>query len=171
MDDFCPWDDELPDETAKIIPILTPRDGASVIGLLLSDLHVGCWTHFVARRTVPCSNHLSGCEHCERYRSNWKCYLPGWLPDVDRMFLVELTQQAVIDGTPKGLKMPVFRRGQRIRVFRTGISNHSRMQFKLSEPEGNGYILPPPFNVRNQLKRIWAGDGSWLRRQAEGNNG
>jgi hypothetical protein len=172
MSSKIPWFSEVPEKPPTMIPILTPRGGCSVIAVLLSDLFYGRWTHWRYERTIPCTKDILGaCEHCDHCAAKWKCWLPGWLPDVSRTCLIELTHSAVIDGTPKGTKRPPFERGQRIRVARRGESIRGRTYFVLTPSGIRDEDLPDTFDVRAQLTHIWAGTGAYFHSKEGRNHG
>jgi hypothetical protein len=152
--DNVQWDDDPPPEDRKFVPIISPKGSESVRGIIVSHRMYGVWTHYLERRTVPCTGHQGLCQECEdKVPRRWKGYVGIWLPGACRYAIAEITADAARhcpDIKAKGCNL----RGCLIRVFRIGAHKNAPCRVELAPPP-KASIVPREFDVQMSLYRIW----------------
>lgn len=146
----------LPKFTGKVYPIASPKPGAGIEGIILSDSLVAVNTHWWGGRSAPCTAPGS-CEYCDYHKigKRWKGYLAVWCPNSKHeMCLFEVSRQAAT--YQPYLTTSSELRGLWIRLRRKGASKQSPVVAELGKPtDVNELCLPAAFDVRQALLRIW----------------
>jgi hypothetical protein len=118
---------------------------------------VGAETHFMDNRTQPHIEPAQFCEGCHRrIDKRWKGYLGCWDRHVGRLCLAEVTTEAF--KTCRGFKEHANGlRGMALNLSRNGMSRNARCTAKLSMYGTDGPKMPPEFDVKAALERLWFG--------------
>lgn len=151
------WQPNPGDRDPLWVPILAPKPGSPVSVWVVSQEIVGVVTHWLDRRTRPCTGPRDECEGCLRKAAfRWKGYLGVWCAGPGRYALAELTKHAVATCPALRKKEPQLR-GKRLILRRAGGANNAAVSAEVTEaPFGPG--LPPDFNIRRALCITWYGD-------------
>lgn len=153
------WCEDVPPPENVFIPILSPKPGKPVRGFLLSDAHVGVWTHYYNERTVPHREPHSSCLPCQyALAKRWKAYFGCWSVQLCRLVMIELTRRSMEESLNFPNATRFFRRGLELFVSRRGSKANSPVIFELNANKDPGCELPKPFNVQKALERIWYGN-------------
>jgi hypothetical protein len=152
------WDDDPSFPPNLPVQVHSPRPGNNSFLRLLGP-HVGAFVHCVkdGRRRRPAACLRTDCPHCKKQEADWKAYIPAllWRARVQPNWLHvvgEFTQVA-FDELTKEVSPKEFR-GKVVEVSR-GQTN-SRMHARLVEsPQKDLGILPPTFDVKIVLRRLW----------------
>lgn len=136
-------------------PIYSPTTDRDVLVVLLSPDLVGVFVHYYNHRTRPCLGNKEACEGCDlRYDKRWKGFAAAWDKDKGRLCLVQVTQEAF-------LRTPAFHhnkgslRGMVLRMTRAGASKNARVTATLKPATWADGVLPPAFDVKAALERVW----------------
>ena len=143
-------------------PLLAPKPGKDVVGIILSECIAFVWTYYVPANgagekghSLPCTCTEQPCEGAKMKRDHrQKGYLACWDRAKGRLFIAEVTKEAY-------LRCPAFElfagalRGKTLRLCRRGEAANARVQAVVTAPQGQPFELPPAFNVRSALERIW----------------
>lgn len=153
---FINWTAAPPPVERVKIEVWTPRPGADVVALVLSEQLVGVYTHFlpVQKATVPCLAATQFCEHClASGPRRWQGWLAGMSYITGKLYLVGLTSNAART-CPVLLQPKVTLRGGKITLRRRGEAVNSPVQATFL-PGLPGKDLPPAFDVPRQLLTLW----------------
>lgn len=153
------WDDDPSFPHTLPVQVHAPRAGNNSFLRLLGP-HVGAFTHYLKegrkRRPTPC---LKGrCPHCERKLLKvWKAYVPAllWRPSFKPNWLHvvgEITDSSFAE-LLKQVKPGDFR-GKVVEVSRGQTSSLMRVRL-VEDPQRDSGQLPPPFDVKIVLRRLW----------------
>lgn len=144
--------------------IITPRGAEVLVGVVQSRRVVGCMTHWVDDRSVPCPGSKHGCIHCLRSAvRRWRGYLWFILKLRSRLSILQLTEQAVYPHHSRltGRSCPIA--GAEAKVRREG--GMSRGKVILALGPGDPAKALPEFDLpdlQKTLLRIWYGPtGGW----------
>lgn len=133
--------------------------------IVLSHRPVGSYTHYAGGRSRPCLG--DGCSICEHgQRPRWH----GWLAVCDR----KTFRRALFEyprGADESLREALRRydslRGHEIRASRRRPEANARVVLEVSATLVDLDTLPPEFDVRSALVRIW---GTWRDSTERGQN-
>jgi len=149
------WSERPEPDRRPFYPIRTPTTDRDVVVVVLSADVLGVHVHYYNRRTRPCLGTKETCEGCGlRYDRRWKGYLSVWNRNIGRLELAEVTQEAY-------LRCPAFHtkkgdlRGMVLRLVRAGASRNARVTAILQPCQWERNVLPPAFDVKAALERIW----------------
>jgi len=115
---------------------------------------VGCPTHFLQNRTVPCEG-TDTCPHCiEGHSKRWHGYLACILVDGLEHCLFEFTK---VMAQPFTTYQAVYAtlRGCRFQARRPSKRHNGRVVIKCKRADEAESRLPPPPNVKKILCHIW----------------
>jgi hypothetical protein len=112
------------------------------------------YTHHLDGSSFACIGKENGCPGCGPQSSKrWRAYFPAFCPQSGRLFLVELTPNAV-RSCPALLDSNTPRKGRWIILRRRGQKANSPIMAELGE--GFRHFRPPEaFDVKDALIRIW----------------
>jgi len=149
------WQDTPDPYRAVMIPIYSAKVDRPVNGVILSPALVGVKLHYFDQRSRPHIEPANLCEGCQRAIDlRWKGYLGCWDRHKGRLFLAEVTTEAYEKcGSFKEYKDRL--RGLVVQLVRNGASKNARVSAKLSMWAGPANELPPAFDVKEALERIW----------------
>jgi hypothetical protein len=156
--DSVAWQDCPPATVTPFVPILSPRAGAQLRGLILADKLVGVMTHWLDERTTPCTRPRSTCRGCKDcLKRRWKGYLPVLALGPDRLALFELTPLAASGAGIGDPNNATALRGLYVVLSRRAGQRNGRVACAVSAPpaEYAGVALPAPFDARAALARVW----------------
>jgi len=146
--------------------IRSPTPDRDVQTVVLSASVLGVYTHHMNKRTRPCLGSREACEGCDlRFDRRWKGYLACWDRSKGRLELVELTQEAFLRCPALELKKGQLR-GMVLRLARAGASRNARVTATLTPATWQPGILPPAFDVKSALERVWFTDHKPVERFA-----
>lgn len=136
-------------------PIYSPTTDRDVAVVVLSQDVTGVYVHYYNHRTRPCLASRDLCEGCDlRYPRRWKGYLACWDKSRGRLCLAQLTQEAFL--RTAGLHALRGKlRGCVLRLTRAGASRNSRVNAQVKPVTWEEGLLPPAFDVKAALERIW----------------
>ena len=161
------WSGPPDPERGVYYPIRSPKPGREVVGVVLSETITGAIVYYEPAgpderrgRSRPCNGDKKTCEGCLGGRDHvWKGYLACWDRQSGRLFLAEVTREAY-------LRCPMFElfkgalRAKLLRLTRNGEHANARVGARLEDLRVAGESLPPAFNVKSALERLWfGGDG------------
>lgn len=156
------WADRPPSESELFIPIYSPKHQAPVNLIIVGPELRGVYTHFVDKRTRPCTVKEGNCIECGRnFPRRWKGYVAGYDPNRSRYALGEVTAEAFRKCPQLELQKGQLR-GMRIRIERINAHNNAPCRASLS-PGIQGAFIPEPFDIATALYRVWGMiQESWL---------
>lgn len=143
-------------------PLLAPKPGKEVVGIILSEAIQGVITYYVPPtgpgekgHSLPCTCGEQPCEGAKHKRDHrWKGYLGCWDRTQGRLFVAEVTKEAYCR-CPGFEQFKGALRGKILRLARRGEAANARVQATITAPAGATWELPPAFNVQSALERIW----------------
>lgn len=143
-------------------PLLAPKPGKDVTGIILSETIQGVITYYVPPtgpgekgHSLPCTCGELPCEGAKMKRDHrWKGYLACWDRAQGRLFIAEVTKEAYCR-CPGFEQFKGALRGKVLRLARRGDSANARVQAVITAPSGVAGDLPPAFNVQSAMERIW----------------
>lgn len=152
------WDDAPPEDDGRYIKILPAPTFGTVHLACVSSALVGCWTHFVEARTIPCTLGNGGCI-CKRdgLASRWRGYLCCWHVQQAELFLVELTNEAVKHCNIDLTNPPWPLRGALLKLYRSGRTKRSPVRIEFAQASLIIPNMPDEPDVRAALWRVWCG--------------
>jgi len=148
------WSQQFPSGDGKYYEVISPKSQTAVIAIITSERWLGVWTHHANKRTRPCTGSELDCNFCySRIGRRWKAYLCGVMFGTGKAVVLELTHGAVL-GCPTLLDPNENLRGRKLRFWRKSEEPQSRMFAKLEGMPAD-YTVPPDFNLRRALCKIW----------------
>jgi len=160
------WTPPPANELPAKIPLETaPKDGSVLYFWCLSTEIEGVNTHWWNGRSVPCIGRDQGCVCGIRtifVPTRWRGFLCAWHDEWERVFIVEVTRQAVRDSRSVCDLAFEDLRGRRFALRRLGKNRNARVQVELCTAKRLDYELPPAFDLRDALATIWAGPSKTL---------
>lgn len=155
----------LPGAALPYLPMMRPGAGigGAIEGWVLSPAILGIPTHFLDRRTYPCTKHIGRCEGCEewRRRAQWDGYFAVRTP-IKTVAIFQVTRAAVEASAP--LTNDAFDlRGSFVRLQRKGESDSGRVMMTFVSKAYPGRLPEAP-DVVASLARLWQLDVDHLRR-------
>jgi hypothetical protein len=160
-----PWGTKLPEKRTPFIPLLSPKQGQKVRGIILGHSVTKIGTHYLDERTVPCLEDPAICEGCAKGMiPRWFAYLPiGALPH-GRISCLSITTGAA-RMEPRLKDETIDLRGWHIEATRggKGIRGPVKVILDPRQPSAN---LPPGFDVRAFLINLWG-----MKGPQDGNDG
>lgn len=131
----------------------TPADRPLSAVATSTDI-VGCCTHFVRNRTIPCDG-TDRCQACaEGFSWRWHGYLAAILTTTLEHFLFEFTA-AASDTLSNYLKVHDQLRGCWIKAYRPSRRPNGRVVLECKPTDPAKTRLPDPPNVHQILCHIW----------------
>lgn len=153
--------DAMPPDISEIwVPILSPKPGCAVRGVVISEYLAGVWTHYVEGRTEPHLEGPAGCPGCELKRAKrWKGYYAIEQAQSGRIGLVEITAWALANCQPLNEQPYRTVRGWLIDVSRPAGKANGRVSCLIQPPpyRRSPEPIPDPIDVPAALVRIWSG--------------
>jgi len=149
------WQDEPPPQTefAGIRLIRTPP-GRELVGVITSDHITGCPTHYVHRRTTPCTG--TSCTHClDGLQPRWHGYLSIRSMYSETQYVLELTALAAAP-IQEYLRRHGTLRGARLHAKRVGDKPNSPVQTTVSPNDTDLRTLAPEVHMRRYLATLWS---------------
>jgi hypothetical protein len=145
--------------------VRTPADRPLVAYITSNEL-IGCPTHFVNHRTIPCEGE-DVCEHChEGIGWRWHAYLAIVLVDTHEHVILELTK-AACDPFRVYADWHGDLRGAKIKAWRVNKRINGRILTKIKPPEQNDPKLPDPPLVSKILCHMWGVPFNAVHRTAD----
>jgi len=151
------WDVGIGDSLPADIPIIrAAKNGSPIYFYCLSDELLTVMTHWHDRRTVPCTGPDAGCI-CGvlQVSHNRYGYLAAWDDDATRLCIVEVTANAVRESRTSLDLLFESLRGRRMKLFRRGNNWNSPILVEPAIWKEPSCELPPAFDLREALSRIW----------------
>lgn len=153
------WGAQPKAEDDRFIPIYSPKPLSTLTLTVVCNELVSAQVHWLEKRHVPCIGAANGCEGCSRKRSiRVKGWLGCWEPNFNRLVLLEMTPEAMRQANVPLLEKPPLLRGMGVKAWRIGKSEQAPMRVELFRGI-EGQELPPEFDVKTVLLRIWSGEG------------
>lgn len=149
------WTRDPPDDASPYVFRIVRTPAASpIVGIITCDEAVGCSTHFVHHRTVPCEGPRT-CPHCNEGHSwRWHGYVSAMLTPSLEHVLFEFT--ATASDAFKNYRLLHQRlRACRFRAYRPSKRNNGRVVIQTSPGDPNLVRLPDPPDIRRLLCHIW----------------
>jgi len=149
------WNDRPPPPTEfagiRLIRVSPTRD---LVGIITSHKLTGCPTHYVHRRTQPCTG--ANCVHClDGLQPRWHGYLSIRSPYSETQYVVELTSLAagpVADYQDRHGDL----RGARLHAKRSSPKPNSPVQTEVLPHDTDLRTLPNEVNMRKYLTMLWS---------------
>lgn len=117
------------------------------------DQMTGCWTHYFAGRTTPCTG--DGCEACENGASSrWHAYVSAFDPQANEQVLFECTAAAAECFGAYRAKHGTLR-GCEFRAYRVAPRANARVHLDMKPTALAQPALPQEANVQAALCHIW----------------
>lgn len=133
--------------------IRTPATKPLIAIITCTDL-LGCATHFVSNRTVPCEGQ-GECSHCEAGHSwRWHGYVSAVNVNTHEHFIFEMTAQAA-DTFRNYAQAHATLRGCMFQATRPSGRPNGRVVIACKPTDEQRYRIPQPLNVRRILCHIW----------------
>ncbi len=130
----------------------TPTNHA-LQALVLSDNILGCNTHFVGNRTIPCEN--PNCEPCASGISwRWHGYLLVMLDGTHEKAIFEMTARAST-GFQEYFQRHTTLRGCKFKASRLNQRNNGRILIQLKQADLTNITLPDALPLEKLLCHIW----------------
>jgi hypothetical protein len=118
-----------------------------------SDNLVGCWTHYYAGRTTPCTG--PDCEACGAGASSrWHGYLTAWDPETREHLLFECTAAAAESLAAYRVKHATLR-GCEFIASRVSPRPNARIRIQAKPADLSAIDLPQAANLVTCLCHIW----------------
>lgn len=154
------WENAVPKGTAKRIDVWKAKPSAPVHGVILDDEITALHIHWLGKRSGPClSAAPTGCPFCKiEVPRRWEAYLGVRSIQSGKVYLAHLTKEAA-KSCPYLSEPKVRLRGSKLWVERIGRNANSPCRARVDPPDKDTGMLPPAFNVREQLMLIWGGKG------------
>jgi hypothetical protein len=148
------WLDELPAVRPRNIPLWSPKPGAPVKVVVLSERVELVEVHHTPLGSCPCHSDRSKCRLCLKGNSDirTKGYVSAWSNEKGREVIVELTDDAMQKCRHLRENRPL--RGHTITLTRLGEAPNSRVAAKVSDT-ASALPLPSSCNVREHMARLW----------------
>lgn len=149
----------LPPSLNKVYaPIMSPKPGETIRGIIVASEFCGVKTHWMSKRTTGCIGKANGCEGCAGLKpARWKGYFGVLRPDTDRLWLAELTPRAYGDIASILATGTKGYRGWVLTLSRPG--KHAAAQVRAAlrppTPEEKAVYLPGDFDVKRSLLLVW----------------
>jgi hypothetical protein len=161
------WVEGLQRQHGRHIPLLSPKPGRPVSGIVLSELVTMVEVHHTPRGSRPCRTDRQTCPLCRAGNNELrvKGYVAAWSASAGREILLELTAESMSACSAIKDRQPL--RGRTLTLTRLGAAPNSRVSARLSENRTEG-TLPAACNVREVLCRVWF--GGKRKQQEEGAN-
>ena len=141
------------------IPIDRCGAQSSMQYIVLSREVIGCMLHFFRGRSIPCLMPSEGwCDACTDPKGNeprWRGYLCCWRVHFNTFHLLELTPPCMTT-VASFIEGHEHLRGAIIRLERPSGKANGRIVCQLEKTNVRENTLPPAFDVRDALERIWA---------------
>lgn len=163
---FNPWSIQWTDgpprrEARSMLQIVrAPRQGYVELVALHPDLQ-GCWQHFMQGRTLPCCA-PDGCEcQTRNLRTTWYGYFGAALAHNAQVVIAQVTREGCEGLAPlrRHLKTGGLR-GHRIRLSRDSARRGGAVVARIVSVERyDESMVPAPFNLKEELERIWNSPG------------
>lgn len=149
------WTNEAPDQDQEFAHrILRTPATKSITGIITSADLVGCPTHFVNHRTVPCEA-PKPCQGCDAGSSRrWHGYVGLFNNATLEHVIFEMTGKAS-DPLKIYARLHNTLRACRIQAFRPSGHNNGRVVIQVGQYDEAKCRLPEPFNVMRVLCHIW----------------
>ena len=129
------------------------KPGKPLNSLILSEDVVAAWTHYDGGRSRICLG--AECQVCARnLAARWYGYLCIYSTASNKKGLLEITPRCA-EALTAWHEVHRTLRGARISVWRDGPRINSQLSCSVAEGGFSGTALPPPFDVRETLRRLW----------------
>lgn len=149
------WSNTPPDENDGFaLRILRAPADKPLIGIITSTDSIGCCTHFVANRTIPCDA-PDPCKPCQDgYSWRWHGYLACIIPETLEHILFEFTARA--SETFKHYQtLHTTLRGCHFKAIRPSKRFNGRVVISCKPHDQTRLRLPDPPNIQKVLCHIW----------------
>lgn len=155
---MVPWRYGPGEPRRKTVPILSPKPGQTVRGIILDAQLLRVMTHWYDRRTHACLSPRTMCEGCHRRAARLeKAYLGVVQCPRPYLGMVEITMGAIAEIGPSAFTPAGGLRGWYIAASRPCGKPQGRVSVRLSAvpKEYRHIVLPEPFDTREELLAIW----------------
>lgn len=149
------WQNQPPKDQAGYAHriVRTPPDKPLTAIVTCTDV-VGCATHFISNRTVPCEG-PDTCSHCaDGYSWRWHGYVSALDIATLEHFLFEFTKAAA-DTFRNYMTLHGNMRGCYFQAKRPSARRNGRVVIACKRIDEQRHRLPDPLNVRRILCHIW----------------
>lgn len=166
------WDRTPPKGTGRYVPIVrAPERGALPLVVVGQDV-VGIWVHWSGQHLLPCMGDPNGCRHCrEKHGRKWMGYLAVWLEETDRVAILEIPSTAARECPHLERGVLPDLRGWRIVVDRHKPGKRGRIRVQFVRDCLQELPIPPIFDVKPHLMRLWDGGERRETRKEEPSGG
>lgn len=136
-------------------PIWSPTPDREIHVVLVSQSLLGVFTHWIDGRTRPCLGSREECVGCDlKLPRRWKCFLGAFNPASGRLGILEVTQEAFLRCRQLNEDSGKLR-GLTVRLIRTGLAKNARVTALVGARVTAGATVPPSFDVKAALERVW----------------
>jgi len=151
------WDVDIGDKLPVDIPIIrADKSGKPIYFYCLSDQLLTVLTHWHDRRTVPCVGADAGCICGALQVSHIRlAYVAAWDDAAQRLCIVEVTANAIRESKSSFDLTFESLRGKYMKIFRRGNKWNSPILVDLACYQAPSCELPPAFDLREVLSRLW----------------
>lgn len=151
------WSDQPSPRHGTYIPVLRARPGIPVSAHILSARVQVVWVHWMGEDgTKPHYDAPHLCPGCIVGRAKRQYgYLAGWYATVGRYCLIEIPTRPLLDMWPDLDGSYSTLRGQVISIRRMGDRANAQVAVRLVVGKVPADALPPAFDVRAALLRLW----------------
>lgn len=155
------WANSPPDDSG--LPHLAlkrvPARGA-IKGVITTTEILGVWTHFLGRRTLPCTT--VDCPGCKaKLTKRYEAYVSLWTNSPSAHIIVALTPRAARELTDSA-ENPKDMRGLMIIIQRLGQRANGMLTARVESADGYTKALPPIPELRAHMLKIWGLDQSQI---------
>lgn len=140
------------DQMRSFTILRTPK-GRDLRGIVLSDQHVGVYTHFWQGRTTVCRG--DECEACRAGRApRWYGYIYLWLRPLNQIAIFEFPQRA-FDPFDAYFTQHGTQRGAMMTARRLNKKDNGPVQISFEAEPYTSSGMPTPVDLKAVLCRIW----------------
>lgn len=163
------WSVTPPPPKVKKYDRLKIATGKGETLVIVSSGLQACLTHFVDKRTVPCTGEQDTCwlDHRDVGKPRYAGWLAVQIPNAGRVYLLSLTPVAV-SVEPRLQEKDRVLRGLTIRVWRSGNNERTEMHCKLQLDVPRVVELPVEPDLRYCIERMWAAEDRVAREAFKG---
>lgn len=153
------WADRPPaDDSLPHLPLIRVPARGSIAGALTTPHILQVWTHYISRRTQPCTT--DACPGCEaQLPKRYEAYASIWTTTPSRHIIVALTPGAA-EGLLSSAPNPQDLLGLRVTIQRLGSRANGRLVCRVDGDQVHSSKLPPIPELAAHMFKIWGIDQS-----------
>jgi len=137
------------------VPIFRPKPGEEMRFIALNSTIEVVWLHWINTRTAPCIGEEAGCPYCNDQIARWTGFLGVLQVGTWKQGILELSAEAV-RRCPQCNPI-IHLRGRTLTYKRLPGRENARCVLAIGDLSPMLDRVPPEFDVRGFLRRLWHG--------------